>query len=116
VRRIAEKAASPAARRRDADIQCIAPPSRSTGPGAADHRSAAAAGSRQLRITYELDGTRSFFVSVNGGTAAEVPVTGTSWSAQAGATVTVGVAAGNNTIKFFNTGAFAPDPDRIDLS
>jgi hypothetical protein len=76
---------------------------------------AAAAGSRQLRITYELSGSRSFFVSVNGGTATEVALTGTSWSAPATATTTITLAAGSNTVRFFNTGAWAPDLDRIDI-
>jgi hypothetical protein len=76
---------------------------------------AAAAGSHQLTITYELDGSRSFFVSTNGAAGTEVPVTGTSWSAPATATVPVTLTAGSNTIKFFNDGANAPDLDRIDV-
>jgi hypothetical protein len=53
---------------------------------------------------------------VNGGTAVELPLTGSSWSAPATATITVSLAAGNNTITFFNNSAFAPDLDRIDLN
>jgi hypothetical protein len=76
----------------------------------------AAAGSKQLQITYELSGTRSFFVSVNGGAGVEVPVTGTSWSTPASTTITVSLNAGANTIKFFNNGAYAPDLDRITIT
>jgi hypothetical protein len=71
------------------------------------------AGSRTLTITYELDGSRSFFLSVNGGPGVEVPVTGTSWSTPATRTLTVNLNAGTNSIKFYNTGAYAPDLDRI---
>lgn len=75
----------------------------------------ATAGSKTLTITYELSGTRTFFVSVNGGTATQVAVTGTSWSAPATTTVTVSLNAGNNTIKFFNDTGYAPDLDKISV-
>jgi alpha-L-fucosidase len=77
---------------------------------------AASAGARQLTITYELDGSRSFFVSVNGGTGVEVPLTGTSWSTPASTTIPITLAAGSNTITVFNNTANAPDLDRIDIS
>ncbi|GIH12866.1 alpha-galactosidase D [Rugosimonospora africana] len=74
------------------------------------------AGSKTLTITYELDGSRSFFVSVNGGAGVEVPVTGTSWSTPATRTLTVNLTAGGNTIKLYNNGAYAPDLDKISVS
>jgi hypothetical protein len=77
---------------------------------------AATTGSRQLTITYELDGSRSFFVSVNGGTGVEVPVTGTSWSTPASTTITVSLNAGSNSIKFYNNTAYAPDLDKIAIN
>jgi alpha-L-fucosidase len=77
---------------------------------------AAAAGARQLTVQYTVDGTRSFFLSVNGATATEIPLTGASWDAPANSTVTVTLAAGANTIKFFNDGANAPDLDKITVS
>ena len=55
-------------------------------------------------------------VSVNGGTAIQVPVTGTSWSAPASTTVTVALAAGTNTLTFSNPSAYAPDLDKISVS
>jgi alpha-galactosidase len=76
----------------------------------------ATAGRYQLQIDYELDGSRSFFVSVNGGTAVEVPVTGTSWAAPASTSITVTLNAGDNAIKVFNNTAFAPDLDRISVT
>jgi alpha-galactosidase len=77
---------------------------------------AASAGSRQLTIQYTVDGTRSFFVSVNGGVAVEVPCTGTGWATPATVTVPVSLAAGNNTLRFSNDTAWAPDLDVIALN
>jgi hypothetical protein len=71
------------------------------------------AGSRTLTITGEVNGTRTFFVSVNGGAASQVAVTGTSWSAPVTATMTVALNAGTNSIKLFNDGGYAPDLDSI---
>jgi alpha-L-fucosidase len=74
------------------------------------------AGSHRLTIDYAVDGTRSFFVSVNGGAATEVPVSGTSWGTPASQAITVTLAEGANTIRFFNDGANAPDLDKITLN
>ena len=75
-----------------------------------------AAPSRTLTITYELSGTRTFFVSVNGAAGSPVTVTGSSWSSPANTTVTVPLNAGSNSIRFFNDGAYAPDLDRISIA
>jgi hypothetical protein len=53
---------------------------------------------------------------VNGGTAVEVPVTGTSFATPATTSITVHLNAGANSIKFLNTSAFAPDLDKISIS
>jgi hypothetical protein len=74
------------------------------------------AGSRTLTIAYALGESRSFFVSVNGGAAVEVPLTGTSWSTPATRTITLNLNSGANSIKFFNNTAFAPDLDRISVN
>jgi hypothetical protein len=74
-----------------------------------------AAGSRTLSIVYTLNGSRSFFVSVNGGAAVEVPLTGTSFATPATKTITVNMNAGPNSVKFFNNTAFAPDLDKISV-
>jgi alpha-L-fucosidase len=76
----------------------------------------ATAGSHQLTIAYEVDGTRTFDLSVNGGATIAVSCTGTDFNSPATATVTVNLNAGNNTIKFFNTSAYAPDLDAISVS
>jgi hypothetical protein len=77
---------------------------------------ASTAGSKTLTITYLLNGSRSFFVSVNGGTAVEVKLTGTSFSTPVTTTITVNLNAGGNTIKFGNDTAYAPDLDKIAVS
>jgi hypothetical protein len=76
---------------------------------------APAAGSYTLTISYTVSGTRTFFVSVNGGAAQQVSTTGTSWATPASTTVTIALNAGSNTIKFFNNTAFAADLDRISI-
>jgi alpha-galactosidase len=77
---------------------------------------AASAGSRQLTVQYTVDGTRSFFVSVNGGAPVVLQCTGTSWAVPATASVTVTLAAGSNTLRFSNETAWAPDLDVIAIS
>jgi F5/8 type C domain/Alpha-L-fucosidase/NPCBM-associated, NEW3 domain of alpha-galactosidase/Carbohydrate binding module (family 35) len=71
------------------------------------------AGRYELSIDYTVNGTRSFWVSVNGGPGTEVQLTGSSWDVPATATTTVTLAAGTNTIKVYNDTANAPDLDRI---
>jgi hypothetical protein len=75
-----------------------------------------AAGSRTLTISYLLNGSRSFFVSVNGGAGVEVPLTGTSFSTVATKTITVTLNTGPNSIKFYNNSAYAPDLDKISVN
>jgi hypothetical protein len=90
------------------------------GNGAANYVtinvSAATAGTRQLTITYLLNGSRSFFVSVNGGAGQQVALTGTSFSTPANTTISVSLNAGANTIRFYNDTAYAPDLDKISIS
>ncbi len=78
--------------------------------------SVATAGTRQLTITYLLSGSRSFFVSVNGGAGQQVALTGTSFSTPANTTISVSLNAGANTIRFYNDTAYAPDLDKISVS
>lgn len=75
---------------------------------------ASAAGNRTLTIYSLVSGTRSFSVSVNGGAAQTVSITGSSWTSPVAASpITVALNAGNNTVKFYNDTAYAPDLDRI---
>ena len=75
-----------------------------------------AAGSRTLTISYLLSGSRSFFISVNGGAAVEIPLTGTSFSSVFTKSVTVTLNSGSNSIKFFNNTAYAPDLDKVSVN
>jgi hypothetical protein len=75
-----------------------------------------AAGNRTLTITYLLNGSRSFFVSVNGAAAVEVKLTGTSFSTPVTTTIPVTLNAGANSIKFSNSSAYAPDLDKISVN
>ena len=88
------------------------------GNGAANYVTlnvnASTAGNRTLTIYSLVSGTRSFSVSVNGGAAQTVSITGSSWTSPAAASpITVALNAGNNTVKFYNDTAYAPDLDRI---
>ncbi|RCG25939.1 alpha-L-fucosidase [Sphaerisporangium album] len=74
---------------------------------------ASTAGTKQVTVYAEVSGTRSFFVSVNGGAGVEVPVTGTDWYSPTSVTVPLSLTAGANTLRFYNNGANAPDLDRI---
>jgi len=77
---------------------------------------ASAAGTKTLTISYLLSGSRSFYVSVNGGADQVVALTGTSFSTVATKTISVTLKAGANTIKFHNDSAYAPDLDKISIS
>jgi NPCBM-associated, NEW3 domain of alpha-galactosidase/F5/8 type C domain/Alpha-L-fucosidase len=71
------------------------------------------AGEYTLHVDYLVSGTRTFQVSVNGGPAVALPLSGTSSSEPATKAMSVQLAAGANTIRFSNDAASAPDLDRI---
>ena len=73
------------------------------------------AGQYTLYVDYTVNGTRSYFVSVNGGTPVEASVTGIGNSTVQTVTVPVTLQAGANTIRIFNTEDSAPDLDRISI-
>ena len=74
------------------------------------------AGNYTLTIYYVVSGTRSFSTSVNGGAAIPFTISGTTWNVPGTpVSVTIPLNAGNNSIKFFNNSAFAPDMDRITI-
>jgi alpha-L-fucosidase len=75
--------------------------------------SVAAGGNHQVTIAGTVDGTRTFFVSANGGPAVQATLTGTSFATPVTTTITIALNAGGNSLRFFNDGAFAPDLDRI---
>ncbi|HEX9335281.1 MAG TPA: glycoside hydrolase family 27 protein [Pseudonocardiaceae bacterium] len=74
------------------------------------------AGARTLTFTYLLSGSRSFFLSVNGGTDIQVNLTGSSFATPVNDSITITLNAGTNTLKFHNDTAFAPDLDAITIS
>jgi hypothetical protein len=74
---------------------------------------AGAAGSRTMTVYYTLSGSRSFYVSVNGGGGVQLSLSGSNWNTPVSATMNVSLNAGNNTIRFYNNSAYAPDLDRI---
>lgn len=76
---------------------------------------ATSSGSRQLTVYGTVSGTRTFYVSVNGGAAQQVSLTGTAWDTPVSASLTVPLNSGSNTIRFYNDGAYAPDLDRITI-
>ena len=71
------------------------------------------AGSRTMTVGYLLSGSRSFSISVNGGAATTVSLTGTSFSRVAWVSVPITVKAGANSITFANATAYAPDLDAV---
>ena len=70
-------------------------------------------GTYQLTVYSMVLGTRSISVSVNGGSAKTITVTGDDWFSAIGKSINVSLNAGNNTIKIYNNSAYAPDIDRI---
>jgi hypothetical protein len=72
-----------------------------------------AAGQYDLYMDYLVSGTRTFYISVNGGPAVALPLSGTSSNDPATARISVPLVAGANSIRFFNETAGAPDLDRI---
>ncbi|SEG17036.1 NPCBM-associated, NEW3 domain of alpha-galactosidase [Nonomuraea solani] len=73
------------------------------------------AGEYQLFIDFTVNGNRSYFVTVNGGTPIEVPTSGMGNDTVYTKAVTVSLKAGANTITFGNDTDSAPDLDRISL-
>jgi hypothetical protein len=74
---------------------------------------AAKAGHYDMVIFYVLNGSRSFFISVNNGPGIQVPLAGDSWTRPSKATITITLQAGSNEIKFYNNANYSPDLDRI---
>jgi alpha-galactosidase len=75
-----------------------------------------AAGTYNMEIDYLTSGPRSFFLSVNDGTAQELDLNGTSFNSPASTVIPVQLNAGDNTIAFSNPTNYAPDLDSITIS
>ncbi|GAA3817833.1 alpha-L-fucosidase [Sphaerisporangium flaviroseum] len=74
------------------------------------------AGTYTLFIDYTVNGDRSFFVSVNGGTPVEAAVSGIGNSTPQTTSIPVTLRQGTNTIKLYNHQTSAPDLDRLSLA
>jgi alpha-galactosidase len=74
------------------------------------------AGTYQMEVDYLTAAPRSFFISVNGGTATELDLNGSSWSLPASTVIPVQLQAGSNTIQFGNNTGYAPALDRIAIA
>jgi len=77
---------------------------------------ATTAGTYNMTIYGMVNGTRTYDVSVNGGAASAVSLTGTSYSIPSAAGVQVQLNAGANSIEFANASGWTPDLDHIVLS
>ena len=70
-------------------------------------------GEYMIQVDYLVEGRRSFFVSVNGEAAVELPVRGNAWWVPASTSFMARLHTGRNAIRFFNERNYAPDLDRI---
>jgi alpha-galactosidase len=70
-------------------------------------------GTYQLEIDYQTSGPRSYFVSINGGTAKELDLNGTTFNDPVPVVVPVHLHSGVNSINIGNSSGYAPDLDRI---
>ncbi|MBB5850923.1 hypothetical protein HDA45_001010 [Amycolatopsis umgeniensis] len=68
-----------------------------------------------LYIDFTVNGPRSYFVTVNGGTPVEVKVDGAGNNTRLTTSLPVELRAGKNTIELANDHASAPDLDRLSL-
>lgn len=69
-----------------------------------------------LRISYTSGDPRNADISINGGSAARLDFASTGgWETVGARYADVTLNAGSNTIRFSNTGGYAPDLDRIDV-
>jgi len=70
-------------------------------------------GTYQLEIDYQTSGARSYFLSINGATAQELDLNGTTFNDPVPIVLPVQLHAGVNTINIGNPTGYAPDLDRI---
>jgi hypothetical protein len=70
-------------------------------------------GTYQMEVDYLTSGPRTFFLRVNGATATELPLDGSTFDAFASTVIPVHLHAGENTLEFNNPSQNAPDLDRI---
>ncbi|MGB6690771.1 MAG: CBM35 domain-containing protein [Terracidiphilus sp.] len=74
---------------------------------------APADGTYQLEIDYQTSGSRSYFMTINGGPPTELDLNGSTFNDPVPVVLNVQLKAGVNTIEFGNATGYAPDLDRI---
>ncbi len=70
-------------------------------------------GTYLLEIDYATSGLRSYFLTINGGTAQELDLNGSTFDEPTYTVLRVHLHAGTNTLRFDNATGYAPDLDRI---
>ncbi len=70
-------------------------------------------GTYQLETDYQTSGPRSYFMSIDDGTATELDLNGSTFNNPAPVVINVQLKAGVNAIEFGNPTEYAPDLDRI---
>ena len=71
------------------------------------------AGTYLLEVDYATSGPRSFFLTINNGTANELDLNGSTFDEPTYTVLRVHLNAGTNTLRFDNATGYAPDLDRI---
>jgi len=74
---------------------------------------AAAAGTYKVILNYAVHGTKTLFISVNGGGGVSYSLTGVDALSPKFTKITLRLKAGSNTVKFYNNTSAAPNIDRI---
>jgi alpha-galactosidase len=69
-----------------------------------------------MEIDYLTSGSRSFFMTVNGGPSTELDLNGSSFSLPTSTVIPIQLQAGSNTIQFGNDTGYAPALDRIAIA
>jgi hypothetical protein len=67
----------------------------------------------QLEVDYATSGPRSYFLTINDGTAQELDLNGSTFDEPTYTVLNVALHAGTNTLRFDNSTGYAPDLDRI---
>jgi len=71
------------------------------------------AGTYLLEVDYATSGPRSFFLTINNGTANELDLNGSTFDEPTYTVLRLHLNAGTNTLRFDNATGYAPDLDRI---
>lgn len=73
------------------------------------------AGTYTMTLSFSSGDPRSIFISVNNGSPVEVVCNSGNWSVVGTKDISLSLAAGDNTIRFFNESGYGPNIDKFDL-